>query len=298
MIGCMIDLANADTFMATHARLLDRRRLAVLLGREEPAGLLAALSAYRNPDGGFGWGLEADQRTPSSQPAGALHAFEVLEEAAPATSPMGAALCDWLATAALPGGGLPFSLAGAAGPGTARWWASADPAVPSLHITAAIAGHALRAAAHDPAIARHPWLARVTDWTLERIAAQQRPGHAYELKYVLQFLDAALDARPQAAALMERAAASVPASGELAVEGGVEGEKLRALEIAPLPDRPLRDLMPAGTIARQLDELEARQQPDGGWTVDFPSSSPAATLEWRGVATVLALITLRANRRA
>ncbi|ADB48718.1 hypothetical protein [Conexibacter woesei] len=294
----MIDLANAETFMATHARLLDRRRLAVLLGQEEPAGLLAALSAYRNPDGGFGWALEADLRSPSSQPAGALHAFEVLEEAAPATSPMGAALCDWLATATLPGGGLPFSVAGAAGPGTARWWAGADPGVPSLHITAAVAGHALRAAAHDPTVAAHPWLAQVTDWTLERIAAQEQPGHAYELKYTLQFLDAALGARPEAEGLMERTAAFVPASGELAVAGGVEGEKLRSLEIAPLPDRPLRRLMPAAAIARQLDELEARQQPDGGWTVDFPSSSVAAALEWRGVATVLALITLRANQRA
>lgn len=44
-----------------------------------PDGALAALSAYRNPDGGYGWGLEADLRARESQPGAALHAFEVFE---------------------------------------------------------------------------------------------------------------------------------------------------------------------------------------------------------------------------
>lgn len=293
----MIDLAGAETFVTTRARLLDRRRVGVLLGREAPAGLLAALAAYRNADGGFGWGLEPDLRAPSSQPAGALHAFETLEEAAPETSPIGAALCDWLDAVTLPGGGLPFSLAGTAGPGTARWFGEADPAVASLHITSAVAGHAHRVAAHDPAVAEHRWLARVTDWLLERIAAQARPGGAYELKYVLQFLDAARDASPAAAPELERLGAFLPASGELPVEGGVEGEKLRPLDVSPLPDRPLRALVAADAIERHLDELESGQREDGGWTVDFPSASAAGSLEWRGVATVRALSALRAHGR-
>ena len=49
--------------------------------------MLAALDGHRNPDGGYGWGLEADLRSPESQPGAALHAFEVFEEIAPATSP-------------------------------------------------------------------------------------------------------------------------------------------------------------------------------------------------------------------
>lgn len=293
----MIDVEKADSFIVTHARLIERRRVAVLFEREEPAGLLAALAAYRNADGGFGWGLEADLRAPSSQPAGALHAFELLEEAAPARSPMGAELCDWLQTATLPGGGLPFSLAGAATPGTARWWAGADPHVPSLHITSAVAGHAHRVAWHDPAVAAHPWLARVTDWCAETIATQEQPPFAYTQKYVLQFLDSALGARPDLAGELERMAAALPESGELPVAGGVEGEKLRPLDISPLPDRPLRRLMPAAAIERHLDEVETGQQDDGGWTVDFPSASAAGALEWRGVATVRALAVLRAHGR-
>ena len=42
-------------------------------------------------------------------------------------------------------------------------------------------------------------------------------------------------------------------------------------------------------VAHPFDALPS----DGGWTVDFESSSPAASLEWRGYATVAAVRTLQ-----
>ena len=85
-----VDLKAASSFMAGHARTLDRRRFARLLGEAEPADLFGALEAYRNPDGGYGWGLEPDLRSVTSQPGAALHAFEPIAEAGPATTPHGA----------------------------------------------------------------------------------------------------------------------------------------------------------------------------------------------------------------
>ena len=74
MINAMtVDLDAAAQFMAAHARVLDRRRLGVLLGTGDAAGLLAALDGYRNPDGGYGWGLEPDLRVPQSQPLAAMN---------------------------------------------------------------------------------------------------------------------------------------------------------------------------------------------------------------------------------
>ena len=93
-----IDLAKTSTFMTTHARLVDRRRFDLITGRGDSDGLHSALAGYRNPDGGFGWGLEPDLRSPESQPAGALHAFEVFEEIGPETSKTAERLCDWRAS--------------------------------------------------------------------------------------------------------------------------------------------------------------------------------------------------------
>ena len=105
-----IDLSAAAGFMATHARVLDRRRFELLGGATDPSGALSALDGYRNPDGGYGWGLEPDLRSPESQPGSAWHAFEVLAEIAPATAPQSVALCDWLGSVSLADGGLPFAL--------------------------------------------------------------------------------------------------------------------------------------------------------------------------------------------
>ncbi len=105
-----IDISAARDFMATHARVLDRRRFELLDGGGDPAGALAALDGYGNPDGGYGWGLEGDLRSPESQPAAALHAFEVFADIAPATTPRAVALCDWLNAVTLPDGGLPMAL--------------------------------------------------------------------------------------------------------------------------------------------------------------------------------------------
>ena len=50
-----------------------------------------------------------------------------------------------------------------------------------------------------------------------------------------------------------------------------------------------------GVAEADLERLAAGQQSDGGWTVDFDSYSPAASLAWRGHRTVGALLLLRDN---
>jgi hypothetical protein len=295
-----IDLRAASAFMTTHARLLDRQRFRLPLGESEPGGVLAALEAYRNADGGYGWGLEPDLRAPESQPGGALHAFEAFAEVAPATSPRAAELCDWLAAASLPDGGLPFALPVADAAGCAPFWAEADATVSSLHITSAVVAMAHRVAAHDPAVARHPWLAAATRYCLGDIAGLDEPRSALELLYVLGFLDALTGSdgsEPDAAAHLQRMAAAIPPSGELPVEGGAADEKVRPLDLAPWPDRPVRRHLHPEAVAADLDRLAAGQADHGGWEVDYAAWSPAAALEWNGYATVRAVAVLRANGR-
>lgn len=293
-----IDLTAATRFLTTHGRLLDRRRLLLLLGRADPDVVLAALEGYRNPDGGFGYGLEPDLRAPESQPAGALHAFEVFAEVAPAVSPRAAELCDWLGTAARPDGGLPFALPVKDPAGCAPFWAGADHSTSSIHITAAVTAYALKAARHDPAVAGHPWLARSIDYCVATVAAMEQAGHAIELKFVLDLLDVLSDTRPEMANEIGRLGAVIPRDGMLHVGGGLEDEMMRPLDFSPLPDRPVRALFAGGVVEADLDRLASMQEDDGGWRPDFAAASPAAGLEWRGYQTVWAVTVLRRNGHA
>ncbi|MFB4281998.1 MULTISPECIES: hypothetical protein [unclassified Nonomuraea] len=290
-----VNLSAVPGFMAGHARILDRRRYDLLMGEGDAAGALAALDGYRNPDGGYGWGLEPDLRSPESQPGSALHAFEVFEEIAPVTSPHAAALCDWLDSVTLPDGGLPFSLPLTVPTATATWWAGGAADTSSLQITAITAAVAHRVAVHDPAVAGHPWLEKATRYCLDTIAALEEMPHAYVLSFAVHFLDAVYDSHPRAADLLKRLGAHVPEDGRVPVEGGTENEALRPLDIAPYPGRPARGLFDPEVIAADLVRLAGEQQDDGGWTVDYARFSPAGSLEWRGAVTVKTVSILRAN---
>lgn len=289
------DLSAAASFMAMHARVVDRRRFEMLFGEADAGSVLAAVDGYRNPDGGYGWGLEPDLRAPESQPAGALHAFEVFEDAAPVVTPHAVQLCDWLASVSLPDGGLPFALPVGDASGCAPFWAQADPKVSALQSTSFAASGALRVAAHDSAVAAHPWLGRATRYCLTAIEAIGDRPHAIELSFAIRFLDAACEVSEEAGALLEGLRRFIPDDGLLPVEGGAAGEVVRPLDVAPAPGRPARALYDAGVIDAELDRLAAEQQDDGGWLVDFASYSPAAALEWRGYRTVAAVSVLRQN---
>ncbi|WP_090945787.1 hypothetical protein [Nonomuraea jiangxiensis] len=290
-----VNVSVIPAFLATHARVLDRRRYDLLMGDGDASSALAALEGYRNPDGGYGWGLEPDLRAPESQPGAALHAFEVFKDIAPVTAPQAAALCDWLESVTLPDGGLPFALPISYPDGTAPWWAGDDHTTSSLQITAVSAAIAHRVAAHDPAVAAHPWLARATRYCLDAIQALDERPQAYELSFAVRFLDAVHDGQPRAAGLLKRLADYLPADGRVPVEGGTEEESLRPLDFAPEPGRPARELFAPEVIAADLARLAGEQQDDGGWVVDYARISPGGTLDWRGAATLRAVEILRAN---
>ena len=292
----MADLEAAAEFMAGGARALDRRRFGVVADGDPPDGALTALATYRNPDGGYGWGLEPDLRSASSQPGPALHAFEVFEDILPATSPAAVELCDWLGTVTLGDGGLPFALPIDDPAGSAPFWVDAGPQQSSLQITSIVAANSHPVAAGDEAVASHEWLARATDYCLGAIAALEEP-EAMVLAFSVRFLDAIADRDPRAEEALAKLGRHIPENGIVSVASGLPDEAMRPLDFTPMPDRPSRELFKPEVVEADLDRLEAAQQEDGGWEVDFASYSPAGALEWRGHATVRAVTILKANGR-
>ncbi|MEV6302090.1 hypothetical protein AB0M02_21930 [Actinoplanes sp. NPDC051861] len=278
------DLDGAVSFVAAHGRVLDRRRLGFLLGAEPAAGVVAAVEAYRNGDGGFGWGLEPDLRSRSSQPVAAMHALEVFAEVGDAGR--AAALCDWLGGRSLGDGGVPFALPFADAGGSAPHWAGADPRVSSLQMTSQLVAHALRLD-----LVGHPWLVAASEYCLRTLEALPAAPSAYELLFSVKFLDAAAVSSARARRLLERYTGYVRTDGPTPVEGS-EGEVLFPLDFTPSAGAPSRELFTKEAVAADLERLAGQQQADGGWVVTFPSYSAAAALEWRAYATVQAVLVL------
>ena len=283
------DLKAAVTFVATHARILERRRLDLMLGDGTPENVFAALDAYRNPDGGYGWGLEPDLRSAISQPVAAMHALELLADIRDAKTRRPVEILDWLAGQTFDDGGVPFALAYTDTEGSAPHWADANPSESSLQMTTQLAAQAHRLARHRADIAGHAWLAGATQYCLTTIAETLQKPQAYELMFVMRFLDAVADHDPRALPLIEHFAKLVRTDRPTPVQGGAEDEVLHLLDFTPYADAPLRSAFPAAAIAADMRRLAAQQQPDGGWTVDYTLYSPAAVLDWRGYATLQSL---------
>jgi hypothetical protein len=292
-----VDLEAARRFVATHGRVLDRRRFEVVSGGGDASTVLSALSGYRNPDAGYGWGLEPDLRARESQPAAAMHALEAMSEVAELTPTPAVELCDWLLEISLPDGGLPLALPVSDPTGCARFWIVPDPGMSSLQMTAQVAANAHLVGRHDEAVRSHPWLVRATDWCLTTVRALDEAPAAHELLFALRFVDALGDHEPGGPDLLERLGHHIPADGVVPVSGGSEDEVIRPLDLSPDPDGVVRRLFGDDVIGAELDLLAGEQRDDGGWTVGFESASGLAAMEWRGYATVAAIQRLRDHGR-
>ncbi len=279
-----IDLAAAERFSYTSARLLDRHRLAVLLYGGPTDLALRALAAYRNRDGGYGHALEPDVRGPDSETTSTLHALEVLDE----LGALGHQLADvaaWVAAVSGADGGVPFVLPSASAYPRAPWMVSEG----GSHLTFGMVGLLQTAGAESA------WLSTATEWCWQRVESGQRLS-AYWLKYALDFLDRTPEAE-RAAAVIEAQRPLLRHDGSVAVAGGTAEETLTALDLSPRPGARSRALFTTEQITACLDRLEAGQQADGGWTFDWAAWAPAQAAEWRGLVTLRALQALQAHGR-
>lgn len=276
----MINLAAACRFVQLSGRLLDRRRLALLLKVGPRGDVAAAVAAYANPDGGYAGLIEPDVRTLSSQPIALLTAFDVLHEIG---APAPASALAWLSSISNDDGGIPFHLPAADGAPQAPWMQPAPDS--SLHMTAAVTAAALRLEATGR------WVETASDYCRTTIDAADRLS-AYETMYALGFLEASGDTTR-----LEALGRSLPRDGRLAVEGGIEAETLRLLDLAPRPDGVARRLFDDTAVDAELNQLESEQRPDGGWDFDWQPWSPTVATEWRARLTVDALATLHTHHR-
>ena len=287
------DFDKAATFLAGHARVIDRRLFERLFSG--PATVTAgavrdAVAGYRNFDGGFGHALEPDCRAAASQPAAVEMALRLMDLADEWDPRLVGDAVDWLVRVAPAEGGAAFVEPTVAEGPHAPWWVPEEGHPASLIQTGQLAA-VLYAHGFE-----HPWLDRATEVMWSRIDAVTSPS-GYEMFGVLAFLEHVPD-RSRATAAFARIGPLLLSGGLVALDPAAEGEAFSPLDFAPLPSSIARPLFAEDTIEAHLDQLAGAQRDDGGWMFNWPSWSAAAEADWRGFLTVERLRILRANGRA
>ena len=274
----MASWTAASEFLVTHARPLERRRL---LGDAE--AVRHAVLAYRNPDGGFGHAIEADVRSPHSQPLGCEAAMKPLVEVGLGDVDL-VPTCDWLASLGDPA--VPILLPTINGYPKAGHWGD-GPYEPHVNPTASLAGylHALGV--------RHPWVDDATAWCWTALE-NGPPAEAHALKCALVFLEHVPD-RDRAERLAPTMVDALRGSDWFRADPDAPEYGVTPLDVADRPDHPWAPLF--DDLDAHLDRLERDQLGDGGWPVTWDAPGATSVTEWRGVVTLHAVHVLRAFGR-
>lgn len=304
------DMSRAWEFLRGNARVLECRLAEFVLGdRPTKTGpmvassIVAALAAYRNPDGGLGHALEPDVRAPDSQPLAVDFAFHVLDGYGLLAEPAVTKEIHTIATDAVdylaglthegrdgaPGvAGVPIVLPSIKDhPRAAHWGDGEFP--PSLNPTAGIVARARLMGVE------HPWLDRAAAFCWEHLDDPDGVLNAHEAVEVLRFLETDPDRSRAVAAYEELGTRLNDLATFLPYPG--EGYGLTPLSVAATPDSPRRRFFSDAQIDAHLDVLASAQCADGGWSITWTAPTAGAEREWRGVTTLDALRTLRAYRR-
>jgi hypothetical protein len=271
-------LESARAFLDAQARLLDRRIFQAVFEDASPHHVGDVLLGFRNADGGFGFALEPDLRTPTSQPIFVEVAFQALDESGARDEALIEEACNWLEGVANANGAVAPVLADALEYPRAAHWNGDWAVTPSLNPTAAIAGY-LHKWGFD-----HPWRDEATRWCVRSIQ-EHRIESAHTLRCAFRLAEQLGDER-----LWDRLASQLDDAEWFQ----------RAVPVTTYCLTPLhfpRRLFDRATIDAHLDDLLARQEDDGGWPVLWEPPGPAAKAEWRGRWTLDALLALRAHGR-
>ncbi|MFI9720197.1 hypothetical protein ACIHFE_11125 [Streptomyces sp. NPDC052396] len=291
--------ARAAHFVWLTARVLEQRRFAFHFLGGGPEPVEAALTAYRLDDGGYGHALDPDLRGPVSQPLHTAHALRVLDEIGRCGGRRAEPVCRYLTAVSTPDGALPALHPSLRGHPAAPWFPLTEDPPSSLLTTGPVVGLLHRNAVW------HAWLFRATDFcwaAVNALAANGRP-HPREVRAAVDFLDGVPD-RPRAEAAADRLGRAVREQ-RLAVLDPGPGHRPGPEADGPCfphdlvrtPASLARPWFTDAELTRSLDHLAAAQGEDGGWPAHHRSWAPAAELEHRPLATIEALLTLRAHGR-
>jgi hypothetical protein len=285
---------KARSFILCNARIVERRLFDYHFNAGPEEGVLHAVLAYQNRDGGFGHGMEPDTSSPESQPLFTVMALEALDEAACLNREILAGAMPYIQGITSEEGGTPWMFRPRGDyPRAAHFeHVSERPTISSTGpLLALMLKHGLE----------HAWMARAEEFVWEEI---ERQGDEHIRCYLctrrrVMFLEQTAD-RERARAEIENLRRRILSPGVLCTDRSSELWGLydhpNSLSYAPFPDSTLRYIFSDHQVEDDLDETIRRQQVDGRWGTNY-GISEGSRLEWDGIETLAVLKTLRAYGR-
>ena len=292
---------RAHEYIKQQARELEKARLTWDTGHGDESAVMEALSAFQNPDGGFGHGLEPDVRLPDSSAICTSVAMQIMTElAVPADHPMAHDAITYLIRTHDVTTGAWFQVPPHVDDAPhAPWW-DHDP-----HLEQQIAnpGAELVSAfyrfGHVPA----RWREALAEKMVAHAESHHDTLHIPDLVCYRRLIETTEVPEQMRQRLLsplrsavERLFVQNPDPDAWAAMG------MGPLTLAPTPDSPFADQV-ADLVQDALDRLVAEQQPDGSWAPRWswgdrhPEAWRQAEQEWRGILTLEALRYLHAYGR-
>ncbi len=282
---------KARDFILTNARMIERRLFQFYFEQGDIQGVYHAVYAYRNTDGGFGYGMEPDTASPESQPLFSIMALETLDEVGFLTKAI--ILEDFMPyfeSVTTAKGGIPWMLRPKSNYPcaehfkTVKEWAALSTTAPLLGIL-------------KKYNINIPWMERAEAfvWSeIERIQEKHVFCHLCVPRR-LQFLQYT-DNMEKAVKALNDLKQWILADGVLCHDKSDEGwglyGKPHSLCYAPSPNSILHSIFSKEQIEMDITTLIQRQKSDGRWDTWY-GISEGTKLEWAGMQTLWTLKVLR-----
>lgn len=297
--------ARARAFLEERGRPLDTARFRHAFGHGDAAGVLDALRAYQNEDGGFGRALEPDCRAPHSSVLATMLALRALQELeVTVDEPLLTGAAHWLQAhlhTDLDGSVWPFLPPQAEAYPHAPWWNQGREG----ELARTFGGFRVNPRAeivgrlwHWPGLLPEGLLAQLTVEARDAMLAGLEDGDVNSHAAAAVFAGNLNIPDDHRLPVLEYLADVLPGRVQSAPDD-FAGYGLNPLLVAPTPDHPLAHTLEEPLSAALLHLIGAQAGdgawgPPWNWSGQFPGDWPTAEAEWRSALTLDALLTLRA----
>lgn len=297
-------LEEAVAYLRNEARPLERALYEYHFESGSRTGVLAALAAYQNTDGGFGHALDPDLRTPASSVLVTTIAFAILREigATEDTPGLPAALTYLMDSYDVARERWPIVPPEVENAPHAPWWTYADTEETFGHFWANPRASVVSYLWQFRKLVPSPFVESALESVFNEFMGHPQHMEMHDLACFIDLLETPGLPEETYQGLLDKLLRALPRTVALDPEQW-DAYNLKPIDVARSPDSPLAAAFDPAVLETNLDYEIERRPADGvwrpAWSWDFVDADAwaAAEQEYKGILTLRKLKTLRAFGR-